>query len=318
MRSTQGWRFVIVAAVGFVCLTSGRASAQTANFYLNGVGSATVLAGVYTSPYSAVITPGSTNIGTGPTVPAICDDFSDDSYIDEDWNTNVTSLSSLSSGSADATLKFGSSNSVNVNDLIYASSLSASPISIPTTGLNETLTQVEAYDVAAILSIDILGSTPAGDQQQQDLSYALWALFDTSNSLGQLAGAKDYQDESNAIGYLDGAVELVCASTTTCGSTPSSAANSLLSNYNVTIYSYNAVDVGGTTSPTTCPSGSCAPPPQEMITVMSEPPSLGVFAVYFLLGGSCLLFFGRRGILKADCQVSPEYFQRKQNRDFPF
>jgi hypothetical protein len=295
MRSTQKWWFVVVAAVGFVLLTSGRASAGvsagTANVYLDGVGSGTILAGVYTSPYSTVITPGSTSVGTGPSVPAICDDFYDNSYIDEDWNTNVTSLSSLSSASADTTLKWGSSastpddgvNSVTVDDVPYGGAL------------DTTLTQVQAYDAAALLSISILGSTPAGDQQQQDLSYALWALFDTSQSLTQLSG--DPTDQANAISDLNTAVQEVINGEV--GTTPLSA---YLSNYNVTIYSYSGVDVGGTSSPTTCPSGTCDPPPQEMITVtsMSEPPSLGVFAVYFLLGGGCLLFFGRRGILKAD------------------
>jgi hypothetical protein len=277
MRSTQKWWFVVVTAVGFVLLTNGRASAQTANLYLNGVGSGTVLAGVYTSPYSAVITPGSTSIGTGPTVPAICDDFSDNSYIGEDWNTNVTTLSALTSGpDPNTTVKWGQSGTVAVSD----------------TSLSETLTQVEAYDVAAILSIDILGSTPAGDQQQQDLSYALWALFDTSESLAQLNGVPT--DQTNAINYLNQAINEVCGA---CGSSSStsSTASSILSNYNVTIYTY----IPG--SGTTC-AGSCAPPPQEMITVtsMSEPPALGVFAVYFLLGGACLLFFGRRRIVSAN------------------
>jgi len=265
-------------------LTSGRASAQTANLYLNGVGSGTVLAGVYTSPYSAVITPGSTTIGTGPTVQAICDDFYDDSYIDEDWNTKVTTLSALSSGPGpNTTVKWGQSGSVSVNDMLYGGTL------------NDTLTQVQAYDVAALLSISILGSTPAGDQQQQDLSYALWALFDTSQSLTQLSSVPT--DKTNAMNYLNTAVQEVVNGEV--GTTPLSA---YLSNYNVTIYSYSGVPVGSTGLPTTCPGGSCDPPPQEMITVtsMSEPPALGVFAVYFLLGGACLLFFGRRRIVSAN------------------
>jgi len=285
MRSTEKWRFVVVAAVGFMLLTSGRASAQTANLYLNGVGSGTVLAGVYTSPYSAVITPGSTSIGTGPTVPAICDDFYDDSYIDEDWNTNVTTLSSLTLGPGpNTTVKWGQSGFVSVNDMGYAGGT-----------LNDTLTQVQAYDVAALLSISILGSTPAGDQQQQDLSYALWALFDTSQSLSQLNSVPI--DQTNAINDLNTAVQEVVNGEV--GTTPLST---YLSNYNVTIYSYSGVHVGGTNLSTTCPSGSCDPPPQEMITVtsMSEPPAFGVFAVYFLLGGACLLFFGRRRIVSAN------------------
>jgi hypothetical protein len=287
MSSTQKWWFVVVAAVGFVLLTGGRASAETANVYLDSVGSGTVLAGVYTSPYGAVFTPGSTSAGAGTSVPAICDDFYDNSYIDEDWNTNVTTLSSLTSydltSGPDTTVKWGQSGSVAVNDTAYGGTL------------DTTLTQVQAYDAAALLSISILGSTPAGDQQQQDLSYALWALFDTSQSLTQLSG--NPTDKTNAINDLNTAVQEVISGEV--GTTPLSA---YLSNYNVTIYSYSGVDVGGTTSPTTCPSGPCDPPPQEMITVtsMSEPPSLGVFAVYFLLGGGCLLFFGRRGILKAD------------------
>jgi hypothetical protein len=151
--------------------------------------------------------------------------------------------------------------------------------------------------VAAVLAAEILASG-SGSPAQEDLSYALWELFDpvgtgfaynssdpgvvpwlegvtsqqTTPNMGALTAASN--DVLNAIATVNGE-----------GLAPASFPN-------VTIYSYAG---GGVTD-----CGGCNPPPQEFITVsMDEPPFLGVFGVYLLLGGG-LFFFGRRRIFRSD------------------
>lgn len=295
--------FAAVAVFALVLLTNGSLVAQTANLYLTSPGSGAYMAGVYTSPYTAQITPGSSRNPDSPVVNVICDDFSDETYTDEGWNANVTNLSSLNSEStANTDVKWGQTGgptgSVTVNDTGDGGNLST------------TLTQAQAYDAAAILSIQILGSTPPGNLQQQDLSYALWALFDTNGALGWLntyAGSGGgYVDsltysgsagnflstaEGNAMTYLNTAVQDV--TTSNVNGVPLS---NYLSNYNVTIYTY----AGG--SCTGAPQNACPPGPQEFITVTAvpEPSSFAALVVYLLVGGGSLLFFGRRCILRAD------------------
>jgi hypothetical protein len=277
------------------------------NFYLTGVGAGNILGGVYTSPYNAVINPSlinpSTGVSTGGTpILTICDDFSDNTYIDEDWAAIATTLSSLNTASADSTLKFGDSNSLTVNDVSQATTLGIGTGATPNYGLNVTLTsQLEAYDVAALLAIDIFGITDdtADAAQLGGYSYAMWALFDTTDALQQLSngcpGANcgtDTAAETLAIEDLYTAVNEV---TTNPG-----AVSSELANYNVTIYSYDGnFSPSCYPGPTTCSSA----PPQEFISVNSvtqvpEASSLDSLAVYFLLGGASLLFFGRRQIFK--------------------
>jgi hypothetical protein len=289
-HSMQRSAYVPVAALAVVLLSSSPSVAAEANFYLNSTGSNTVLAGVYTSPYTAQITPGSlTNSSSSATVNAICDDFFDQSFVPEDWNTNVTTLSSLAKGTSSQVYYGGASGNWTVSDPTLAPTL---------------LSQYQAYEVAALLAIDIDFNSAAGSIAQQDYSYALWQLFDpnTSNEpdatgLGAIGWLQTYtgvDSNSNAQKTAVGVVETdlnqaVLAVT-------DGAASTILSNYNVTIYSYNA-SLGVPTPPSSC--GEICPQPQEFITVsMAEPPSAAVFAVYFLLGGGSLLFFGSRRILK--------------------
>jgi hypothetical protein len=281
-----------VATLALVLLAGKPAIAETANFYLDGAGpGSTMLASHMTAPYTA-------QINGGPTIPAICDDFADNVVAGEDWNAYVTNLSSLTSGPADSNLYFGDSNSVVVNDKTDCPDAGSPLVTCGT--LNQTLSQMEAYEAAAILAIQIDGITGAnvGDQQQQDLSYAIWALFDTSSALGNLLSSRDYTDEGNAITELQTAVSDV-----TAGSVGGVALGTYLSNYTVTIYSYNSLlnpsgpSCGGVAG--ACTTGT---QPQEFITVSTtavpEASSLAEFAVYFLLGGGSLLLFGRRRIFQ--------------------
>lgn len=284
--------FALVLSVGSQLQAT---TPPTTNFYLDGVGAGNVLAGVYTSPYNAVI--GATLTGSGPTVtggtavPVICDDFASESFEDEDWTAYVTTLASLTAGAygtPETQLKWGATS---INDTVQAGDVSVAGSSV-----NATLTQVQAYDVAAILAIQIESTADA--TQLDELSYAMWALFDPTAALGQLGNGGgtsiETADEQQAIKDLKTAISDVCTSTTGACS-PALGLSAYLSNYTVTIYSYTG---GGTT----CYGGttSCPPPPQEFITVTAVPEasSLAMFAAYLLFGGGSLLFFGRRRMLR--------------------
>lgn len=117
-------------ALGLTCLTIG-AFAQV-KMQLTGVGQGNVMAGVYTSPYAGTVD------GTPTTI--ICDDFADDSFLNESWLANVSTVASL------GVTKWGSNQ--------------------------------QQYDAAAALSIQLLGTSNA--TQMGYISYAIWDIFDNS------------------------------------------------------------------------------------------------------------------------------------------
>jgi hypothetical protein len=284
------------------------------NFYLNGVGAGNLLEGVYTSPYSAVINP--TNIfadGTfsgGTSLPVICDDFASNVYFNEDWNAIVTNLSSLNSG-VNTQVRW-SSSTVTVDDTSQVGDLpmpnTCGVSANQTCAVNTGLTQVQAYDAAALLAIDIsnIPDNTADQTALDDYSYAMWALFDTSGNgalndpgaLGLLDNEGDYADESQAITYLNAVVTEV--------TTDSTAVSNELSNFNINIYSYDGVTSPTcyppqeTPGPATCPSPFV--PAQEFMTVTAVPEAspLAEYALYFLLGWGSVLLFRRRQISRAD------------------
>ena len=315
---------VVLAAFALVLMAGSPLFAgtyPTAEFYLNGVGAGNVMAGVYTSPYNAVINPTSINPSTkvatgGTAMKVICDDFGSESYINEYWNTRLTALTGTSSLTAgtyndtgktyDSSLKWGgnpgtgggAAGYVVVND-------NAEAVSLGVTSEVKTLTQLQAYDAAALLSINIMAiSNGSGNATQLgDYSFALWALFDFNSAtnknpaLDQLSPSYS-TDEKNAMAYLKVAVDNVVAGKGNDGTTNLDV---YLGHYTVNIYSYfNPNNV----QPPYCynVSGGVCPqtPPQEFITVtVPEPTSLAVLGTYALFGGASLLFFGRRRIFGA-------------------
>jgi len=268
MRHTmqKSW-YMVVAALALMLLATGPLAAlpSTAAFALNSAGSGANLAGVYTSPYTGTINGGST-------INVICDDFVDNSYVPESWTAYVTSLSSLTSGTADTYLKW----------------LNTAGSTITVDG--QTLNQAQAYAVAAVLSIDILESG-TGSPAQEDYSFALWALFDPTGipsdptdlgAYGQLAKYGDTGDEDAAKADLKTAVLFV---TNAANATQVAADVSA-----VTIYSFDPV-----TAPR-CGSGPCpTAPPQEFITVnMVEPPSPALLGLDLLAVAGLIVFVRRR------------------------
>ena len=262
----KSW-YVIGAALGLALFGASPAAGQTTTttatttFNLTSPGSGANLAGVYTSPYDGTI-------GSSTTaVPVICDDFADESYVPETWTAFVTPLSSLVSGTTNTTLNW--LNTVG------------STITVDGYSLN----QAAAYSVAAVLAVDILAA-PVASVQQEDLSYALWGLFDPTGTSGDpgafswLTSYGDTTDETNAINDLNAAVKYVEA--------PVNSLKVQADVNAVTIYSYDTAD-----GVTNC--GGCKGPPQEFITVtaMAEPPAPALLGVD-LLGLVGLVFVARR------------------------
>jgi len=270
MRHTmqKSW-YMVVAALALMLLATGPLAAlpSTAAFALNSAGSGANLAGVYTSPYTGTINGGST-------INVICDDFADNIYVPESWTAYVTSLSSLTPGTADTTLRW----------------LNTAGSTITVDG--QTLNQAKAYAVAAVLSIDILESA-TGSAAQEDYSFALWGLFDptgTSADPGaftQLANYGDLGDLVNATNDLNIAVSFV--------TNPANNSQVAADVSAVTIYSFDPV-----TAPK-CGSGPCpTAPPQEFITVnMVEPPSPALLGLDLLAVAGLIVFVRRRMKLTA-------------------
>jgi hypothetical protein len=242
--------FALASSVALMLLLfTGFAGAQTTvTFDLTGANSGN-LAGVYTSPYTGTINGGSS-------IPVICDDFKDESYIPETWTAYSTKLSSLTE-----TPNFSSTTNSSTDSVLLWKSASGS-ITVSGNSYSWALNQAAAYTVAAVLAIDILDSS-SGSQAQQDYSYALWELFQESSVASQLSG--DQTDLANASSDLSKAITQ--AETETPANYP-----------NVTIYSYDTGAACPDSQNDVCPKT----PPQEFITVTPEPASMFLFGTGLL------------------------------------
>ena len=242
-------------------------------------------AGVYTSPYTGTITPyGGTAV---PTV-MICDDYYDNTYLNESWVTNVTNAASLSSPST--TVDY------NGSDSLYGQALMGG------------LTQAKEYTVVAYLATEIVDvyaqeATAKSNQlsglqtEAGDLGFALWDFTNTGqstqggetpttsclpgesltscNSSGVLSGLNGGTTEvATIMGYISQAL------TATSGQTPANYAN-------VNIYTYAGEGCSGAT---------CPPPPQEFITVSMDEPSMPLLFGFYGVSVICLGFVFRRRI----------------------
>lgn len=125
-----------------VLLFAPPALADTASMDLTGVGPNGAMAGVYVGPYMATI--------NGVSTPVICDDYSDESFLNETWTANVSTLADLSN------TKWG--------------------------GLSNATT---LYEEAAWLTEQLVTASPS---QAGDIQFAIWAIFDPSAINGLSAG----------------------------------------------------------------------------------------------------------------------------------
>ena len=225
-----------------ICFAACAFSTPTTTITLTGDIYGPSLGGVYTSPYYGTV-------GSETNVPIICDDFASETYFNESWTAYVTNLSDVPSTTTPP-LKWNGG---------YG-------------GLDKS----QAYTVAAYLATEIMTS---GDNipRQQDLSFALWGLFDAGDSPDPLL----YTSAAGTL--LQEAITYVHDN----GLTTSNFADVM--NASVTIYSW----VPG--SVPTCPGGNCPPPPQEFLRVsMPEPSYPALLAVNLLAVVGLVVVLRRR------------------------
>jgi hypothetical protein len=265
----KSWQLT-VAALFFALLAVGPLAAQpTVSFNLTGVNTSDVVwgssEGIYTSPYYG-------NVNGGATIPVICDDFADNSYVPESWTAYVTQLSSLSSsGPTDSVLKWSGATVGSTN-----------------------LSQTQAYDVAAVLAVDILNlnnaaQTPQIQLQQEEYSFAMWALFDPNGTMldpGALAWLNSNGYPSTTSSFYQQVVTDLNAAVTEVKTSPNSATVTADVNA-VTIYSYDPAK-----GVSNC--GGCSGPPQEFIAVNMAEPSSPALLGFDLLSVAGLVFLVRR------------------------
>lgn len=147
-----------------IASAAGLQAGTTANMVLTSPGSTetgtNVLDGVYVGAYTATI--------NGVSTPVICDDFADESYLNDPWQASVYTYSDLSQA------LWASSNASNYTTL---------------------------YDEAAWLAEQML--LPANQSQIGEIQFAIWGVFDSSaiSELSSYSGT----DGSEAQNWLNDA-----------------------------------------------------------------------------------------------------------------
>jgi len=247
------------------------------------------LAGVYTDPYVGCVgcTAGPPST-PGTTVQIFCDDFTDDVSPPEYWLANSTSLS-----------QFTGANNVQT---VYYSSAPDSPATTPTSyaGLPTTLgvsgwsstasySQTSDYIAAAILASESISAGSSNETAQNDLSFALWGIFD-STLLDNVANASEYGtmdaiDLKNA--QIDLETALVKATTYASG-----AAYTAATGVNATIYTACTGCTLGSSDGTV--SNSSGRPQEFLVVTMPEPSTIATLGAYSLGLGLIGLIFRRR------------------------
>lgn len=228
------------------------------------------LAGVYTDPYQAI---------GGNAVLAFCDDYFDEVNPPENWNALVTNLSA-----------FSDSNTSPVSTVYYGST---------GTGPAAVTAQTTDYIAASILAVESLAigdSTSADDTEQNQLSYALWGVFDPA----VLGSTTPLDSNDLAAATNDLANALTLAASYSSGQALETALGGAVINI------YTPTLDGSTPQP----EGTLAPGessrPQEFISVsgvttgnalsLPEPSSWAMLAVDFIGVGIVALVFRRRQV----------------------
>jgi len=214
------------------------------------------MGGVYTSPYVGTIT------GVGSGINIICDDFTDEVYLGETWNVIPTNFAQMSTT--------GTAN----QSVLWDTGATA-------------LTQAQGYLTVAILASQLL-SINSSSTQAEDLSFAIWDVFNPGSSTG-------LGDSNNINNLLLAAQSTATTDLSTAGQSIQSAL-SAVNISNMTIYTADPKGTVNGVSPavTSCPAGTCGQP-QEFVTVsMPEPSSWGLLTVDLAAVLGIVLFFRRR------------------------
>jgi hypothetical protein len=157
---------LLFASVGFAQYTMD----------LNGIGTGVTADGVYVSPYQGSIWNGAyagNGTSNAPSGPAnvysgyvICDDFTDESYLNNYWNASATNAAN-----------------VNSTDLFYGTSGNG-----PDKNFSAGYSAQQDYNAVAWLANELLMPANLNNSASQtDISFAIWDIMDgaTTDPLGQ-------------------------------------------------------------------------------------------------------------------------------------
>jgi hypothetical protein len=184
------------ALIGVILMTSPglhAGSVSTTSMTLTGVGDGASFGDVYVDPYTATV-------GSTANVSVICDDWSNNSYLNESWTAYVINASTVSN-SALGTPMFGNSQSL-YNELAW---LGAQLLANPT----DTNAQTEISFAMWDLSYGINGNneSPSPLAYMQEIlgsGYATNSLYEgTENYINEALGLDGYAGESayNSAGW---------------------------------------------------------------------------------------------------------------------
>jgi hypothetical protein len=213
------------------------------NFCLTGVGNGANLDGIYVSPYTAIVN----NVQTS----VICDDFYNDVEMGESWSVSPAGGETVGSAATIGLFASKPNALVGYEEVAY---------------LSQQLIQLMQNPSSL---------TPIQFQQQQDLlSYSIWAVFDPADVKAWLSP------------YTNPALNMGVTWATVSGELGSITSTDLAGDFsNVRIYTPS---VPGTQ---TCPSCGAA---QEFVVVTTpEAPTVANLAVDFLAFGALLFVFRR-------------------------
>ncbi len=179
IRNTRNWVAGVLA--GVLVAPVAAFAGTTVTMELTGV-QGPAMGGVYTSPYTALVGPGSETLtqlqANGVSTTIICDDFLTDVSIGQLWTANVTNMSALSGISAPlGGLKFDTNTTASQQQQDY---------------------MAIAYLAEELVAVN--QSTAAGATMAGELSFAIWAVFDPA-SLNNLTATQ----AAAASGYLGAA-----------------------------------------------------------------------------------------------------------------
>jgi hypothetical protein len=145
--------------IGAALLLCGSCALADVNMTLTGPGTNGIIGNVYVGPYQGTI--------NGVSTPIICDDFYDDTYLNESWTASVSTFANLSN------TKFGAADALQYEQAAWLAQQLVNPASTCPTVAN-----------------------CAGDIQ-----FAMWEVFDNTGSntpFGMLTG----HDLTNAQSWL--------------------------------------------------------------------------------------------------------------------
>jgi len=228
--------------------------------------------GVYVDPYQA-------SIGGGTPTTVICDDWANNTYLNEQWNATTTMASALpSGGSPSTTPMFTGLTNVTFGTTTYTS-----------------VTQAQLYDALAFLGSELFGAGSTSPNYQIDYSFAMWEL---DYAAGRNSGYPVI-DGSNPTTFLAG------ANTVVDGVLPSAEQGNVTNDIVAALNT--AMTVGGYNdskweilTPSSCPNNDCQTwPAQEFLVDTSStgngnqlPPSAPESSATLVFGADMLGLLG--------------------------